>query len=311
MPGIGIISNPNSKKNRKKPKRHQYLSYIAGEDSYSAITYSLQELTQVAKDFKQRNIKILAINGGDGTLSQTLTAFIDVYGDEALPKIVPLRGGTINFVAENLGIKGSPEQILFRLIESYSQPNKTLRSKFVKSIEVEGQHGFLFANGTCAYFLELFYQNKTGPLGSALLLLKILASRLFNKSYFSRVVRTQKTSLQIDEQSLDEHESLSVLIASFNRMPLGLKLFPSAGQNDFEAQLVSYTAKPLEAAYKVPFDLIIRPGHTSNVKITACGQRFKVATKTPTPYTLDGELFYPEKKGLEVKTGKTLEFIIV
>ena len=59
-------------------------------------------LKRVAADFRQSKIEILAINGGDGTISKTLTAFINEYGDEPLPKIAILKGGTINVVERTL-----------------------------------------------------------------------------------------------------------------------------------------------------------------------------------------------------------------
>ena len=115
----------------------------------------------MASDFKEHGIKILAINGGDGTISQTLTAFIKAYDGAPLPKIAILRGGTINVLAENLGIKGSPEQVLYRLIERHSINNLTVTRK-ISTICIEGQHGFLFGNGTTAGFLELFTKIKLG-----------------------------------------------------------------------------------------------------------------------------------------------------
>ena len=101
MSGIGIITNPHSKQNKRNPSRSQLLSYILGKQGQMEVTQSLDDLAQVAEKFKKNEIEILAINGGDGTISQTLTAFHKVYGDTKLPKIAILPGGTMNVRSED------------------------------------------------------------------------------------------------------------------------------------------------------------------------------------------------------------------
>ncbi len=52
----------------------------------------------------------------------------------------------MNVLANNLGIKGTPPRILYRLCESYSgdTPFETTR---VATLQVAGAYGFLFADG--------------------------------------------------------------------------------------------------------------------------------------------------------------------
>ncbi|MDB2447007.1 diacylglycerol kinase family protein [bacterium] len=310
MPGIGIISNPHSKLNRKNPQRHEYLTYIAGEEGHVAVTQTLEDLAKVAEDFREHGIKILAINGGDGTISQTLTAFIKTYGSATLPKIVLLRGGTINVLAENLGIKGSPEQVLYRLIEKHSI-NKLETTRRVSTLVAGGQHGFLFGNGTAANFLELFYQNKTGPLGSLLLFVRLMISRLSKKTLYDSVAKSVDTAVIVDSDKKPSHQSISTLIATIPRMPLGFKLFPKTTENSQLAQLVSYTGDARKDIFKAVFDFFVRPSKSTDAKISYCGKSFSVECGEPTPYTLDGELFYPEGNVVDVQIGTELEFIIV
>lgn len=310
MPGIGIISNPHSKLNKKNPQRHEYLTYIAGEEGHVAVTHTLDELAKVAEDFKDHGIKILAINGGDGTISQTLTAFIKAYAGFPLPKIAILRGGTINVLAENLGIKGTPEQVLYRLIEKHSINNIT-QTKKVSTLKVGGHHGFLYGNGTTASFLELFYQNKTGPLGSLLLTLKIVLSKFFTGGLYDKVAKATPITATVDQKEMPAHQSIATLIASIPRMPLGFKLFPKTLENSQTAQLVSYIGDPRKDILKALFNLFIRPTKSSDVKISYCGKNFQIKSNEPAPYTLDGELFYPETNIVDVQIGTELEFIIV
>ena len=133
MSGIGIITNPHSKLNKRNPARSALLGYILGEKGTLEVTNSLEDIGRVAREFKERRIGLLAINGGDGTICRTLTAFIKEYGTAPMPKVALLRGGTINVLANNLGIRGSPEQILYRLVEAHSTGGE-LTSRALRSI---------------------------------------------------------------------------------------------------------------------------------------------------------------------------------
>ena len=134
MSGIGIITNPHSKLNKRNPQRTALLGYILGEKGRLEVTNNLDDLGRVAREFKSKNIGILAINGGDGTICRTLTAFIQVYGNAPLPKVALLRGGTINVLANNLGIAGSPEQVLYRLVEVYSNEEKDFENEKIETV---------------------------------------------------------------------------------------------------------------------------------------------------------------------------------
>src|SRR5687768_275022 len=108
MSGIGIITNPHSKLNKRNPRRAELLGYIVGERGQLEITNTLADLERVAHEFREKKIHTLAISGGDGTICRTLTALIHAYGEVPLPRVALLRGGTINVLANNLGIKGAP-----------------------------------------------------------------------------------------------------------------------------------------------------------------------------------------------------------
>src|SRR3990167_3864318 len=121
MAGIGVILNPYSKKYRDNPERMKRMGFIVGDKASCKQTEDLSDLRRVADEFKSHDIDILAISGGDGTNHCTLTTFIQVYGDKPLPKIVFLRGGTLNTVAGSLKLYGTPEKILSNLLIRYHE----------------------------------------------------------------------------------------------------------------------------------------------------------------------------------------------
>ncbi len=120
MSGIGVIYNPRSGKNLRDPRAAGRLARALGDHGVVREAGSLDQLYRVAEDFRRLGIDVLGISGGDGTNGVTITGFLDVYAGSALPQLAFLRGGTMNTVANSVGIRrGPPEGLLHRLIQAY------------------------------------------------------------------------------------------------------------------------------------------------------------------------------------------------
>jgi len=179
MSGIGVILNPHSRSNRQNPERLTRLGFIIGDKGALKSTQDISDLPTIMHEFKERQIDILAISGGDGTNHCTLTTLINEYGDTPLPKIAFLRGGTMNAIAESLHIYGSPEQILSNLIFKYHE-DQPFEVEEVDVMNINGKYGFLFGNGLIVRFLEIYYKNKGGPLDALWLFVRVVAGVIFN-----------------------------------------------------------------------------------------------------------------------------------
>ncbi len=310
MPGIGIITNPYSKLNKRNPERSQLLGYILGEHGRLAITKSLEDLNRVAVKFRDSNIEILAINGGDGTIARTLRAFIDAYGDKPFPKIALLRGGTMNVLAQNLGIRGKPEHILFRLLEAHSSEAQTT-TQWLTTLKVEDNYGFLFADGVSYNFLEEYYKNKTGPFGAALLVLKVFFSTVLKGEFFRKLIRGQTIKISPDQMSPLVHETLMIMAATIERIPFGLKLFPEALKDPNKLQFFSVTSKPEELVSHLPAIVFKTNPGTSKGKISGSCEELAIQAESRYTYTLDGELFTAKSQEVVVKLGPKLEFLVI
>lgn len=309
MPGIGIITNPHSKQNKKDPNRPKYLSYIVGERGKLAVTNTLDELDQAALMFKEKRPDVIAINGGDGTVSRTLTALIKAYQEISLPPIALLRGGTINMLATNLDINGGSEHILHQLIETFSS-GEDLKTRPISTIEVEGEYGFLYADLTCPSFLEAFYENKSNSLGSLWLVAKVLLSRFFSPKFFREIVKTAPVKVfKVDKQEYSG-PSISNLAATVEKMPFGPKFFPNA-KNPGKLELRSFAIDSNQAFSKVPILSLYKPEKPrKNLISVVSDQSITIEGKAPFAYTLDGELFTSKSNRLTISVGPTIEFVL-
>src|SRR5206468_8425415 len=115
MAGIAIIANPNARRNREWPLAAQQLRKAA-PGAEILETRSPEELAGVAKAVKADRPRVIAIAGGDGTVTHTVTALASALGND-LPPLALLGGGAYDSLAP-LGGKGDAEERLRRLSEA-------------------------------------------------------------------------------------------------------------------------------------------------------------------------------------------------
>lgn len=308
MQRIGIITNPHSKLNKRNPERIQLLGYILGEKGLLEITRSLEDLTRVAMQFQQMGIEVLAINGGDGTISRTLTAFIRVYGDKPLPKIALLRGGTMNVLAVNLAIHGSPEKLLARMLERLSDETPPA-IKRLRTMAVEDHYGFVYADGTSTNILKEFYKNKSGVLGATWLGLRLVGSFLVNGKLYNQTLDERHIRFESHRFAPFEHRSFSVLAATIRSLPLGFPFFGLVHKNPGKLQFLSISTDRKKLVWQLPVIMLQNKERESLGKVSYCCDHVKMTTSTPFTYTLDGELYESQSASLDVRLGPEIEFI--
>ncbi len=309
MAGIGIITNPHSRLNKANPNNIKVLGYILGTQGRLEVTNTLDDLSRVALQFKEQGISILAINGGDGTVSRTLTAFIKVYGSHPLPKIALLRGGTMNVIALNLGLKGSPDQLLATLVEAYST-GEDLPTTHLSTLQIGDSYGFLFGTGVAYDFLLEYYQRKSGPLGAFFWCLAVWFSGWFQGKLYKKIMKEKTINIVREDNVQVRQKTISLLCSTVRKMPLGYPLFYKLKDVRRKIQCVSFTITPKDAIWKFPL-IMIKGKHASKVdKYDLLTDQLRLSSDEPIGYTLDGEL-YPGQGSLELKLGPEVEFVSI
>src|SRR5512147_1419677 len=119
---IGVITNPNSRKNRNRPDRADRLRRIVGDFGEVHTTSSIESIKPVLRDFLRKRARYWVADGGDGALHWMVRMGMEVLQEEefagkslAMPLTMPTNGGTIDFIANNVGIKGDAEGLLATL----------------------------------------------------------------------------------------------------------------------------------------------------------------------------------------------------
>jgi diacylglycerol kinase family enzyme len=144
---IGVITNPNSRKNKNRPNRAERLQSILGALGEVHETESLDCIKPVLRDFLRKRARYWVADGGDGALHWMLRMGMEVLQEEefagqdvTLPITMPTNGGTIDFIANNVGIKGDAEGLLATLrrrIEAGHRIEETeVDSMLIEGVEV-------------------------------------------------------------------------------------------------------------------------------------------------------------------------------
>src|SRR5512146_2153763 len=141
---IGVITNPNSRKNRNRPERVERLQRIVGRMGEVHQTSSVDSIKPVLRDFLRKRARYWVADGGDGALHWMLRMGMEVLQEDefvdqsvTLPMTLPTKGGTIDFVANNVGIEGDAEGILGTLRHTIER-GSIIEETEVDSMSIDG-----------------------------------------------------------------------------------------------------------------------------------------------------------------------------
>jgi diacylglycerol kinase (ATP) len=293
MPGIGVVLNPYSKKYKNNPYRLDHMAFIIGDKASCKPTQDIADLYRVADEFKSRDIDILAISGGDGTIHCTLTAFLKVYGEKPLPKVTLLRGGTLNTIASTLGIVGTTEKIMSSLLIRYHE-DKAFSEKKLRLLKVNDSYGCIFGNGIIYNFMEAYYKNPTvNPLIAAKTLIEAVYSSCTNGKLARQLFERFDAEVTIDGKVWPFANYNAICVASIRQLGLNFNVFyHMLSQNErFHAMGVSTSPRNLVSCLKKLHDG--KPSGSPDI-IEAPVLDMIIKTEKPMRYTIDGDMLGPE-----------------
>lgn len=310
MQRIGIISAPSSTLNKRQPTLSLDLKKIVAHRGLLFVTSDMDQLSSALREFLKCGVDVIAVNGGDGTISRVITGAHGIWPVGTLPAFVPLRGGNFNNLAENLGIKGHPTQVLERLLNVLdTSENRSVRGLY--SLDVDGQIGFLFSNGSASRFLEFFYRQKGGRLKCAATLFAIHAGSRFSKTAeFWKMVQADPTVVETEKGVVYAKPCLSVFCSTFQHAPYGAKLFPVTGPDCRAFQCMAFECQAKDVLVKGILEACLRPSRSPH-RTSFCLREAAITSQGNRPYSLDGELIVPDGEKVTVKLGPKLKFLAV
>jgi diacylglycerol kinase family enzyme len=308
MGGIGVIHNPFARGNVRRPGVVKKLKEIVSDVGELWETRNINELTQVAEAFLRQKLEVLAVNGGDGTLHLVLSAFIKVYGDHPLPKLISLRGGTMNTMSNSLNIKGKGTAILAKVVQKYqaAEPLKELKQNLLK---INDKYGFMSGAGMVANFLDAYYSApEPGPWPAIKLITKGAVSGILGTAYARRLFRPAPIRVSVDGRRLEPLEFTGIMGCTIKEVGLGLRPTFRAYDRPGHFHFIATTIKPFPFALRIPAFWFNRDWVHPKVQHSGIAREVVVEPREPIRYTMDGEM-YTADQPLHFSVGPALSVV--
>lgn len=313
MGGIAVVTNPMSRRNRRDPSLVRQLAWVLGEQGQIAAPGDLAALHAVVERFREREVDVVAVNGGDGTLHQVVTALVRVYGDAPLPRVAPLRGGTMNTVAGGLGIRGTPDQLLGRLVTRHAAgealPVATRNLLRVQGGDAGELAGFIFGNGLLSQFLEAYYDSPDpSPAAAAWLLLRGAVSSLVGGELAARLGRRVEARVTVDGAELPERSWMTVTAATVDDIGLGFRPFWRVVEHPGTVEVLALSCSVGALTLQLPRIWLKRPVDHPGIREALCALVVLEADR-PLSFMVDGD-FHRGGQRVEITVGPRVELVL-
>jgi diacylglycerol kinase family enzyme len=234
MAGIGVVLNPRSRKNLRDPRAAVRLARTLGDHGVVRTALSRDDLARIAEDFRRLKIDVLGISGGDGTNHVTITGFLEVYADEPLPPIAFLRGGTMNTVANSVGVpRGRPDGLLSSVIARYAERDRSPLLSTERHVMRIGEHyGFIFGTGAIYGFIAEYYKTEEpNAIWAAEVLARGLVSAAVQGDMIRRIARRWEGRVTFEDgDSFPERDYFAIGAGTVDQIGLGFRPFYRYGQ---------------------------------------------------------------------------------
>lgn len=309
MPGIGIILNPHSRANIKRPERIKRLGFIVGDKGSCHATQDVLDVENLAREFKEREIDVLGISGGDGTNHVTLTTFINEYGDKPLPLIAFLRGGTMNNLANTIGVKGSPERILSNLILKYHE-DEPFQTTEVNMLKINDTYGFILGMGLASRFIDAFNnsEKKPSPMRALTLLSKTMISSVFNSKLAAKMCERFDARVLLDGKEMPFRNYIMLFAGTMETIGFNFRPLYRSREVPGEFQFVGISATPRHLLFNFPRAFLAKPSRSPNF-LDEKGKEMVIELEKPTSYVIDGDV-RPATNRIEISIGPRITCIV-
>jgi diacylglycerol kinase family enzyme len=322
--GVAVFVNPRSRANRRNPALAGEFATIIGDAGRVYAPASLEDLPAVAGALRDSPPDVIAVHGGDGTLHKIVTALGAAFGDQPLPPLAPLAGGTMNVVATSLDLREDPKKFLRELaadVRAHRAPDLVPR-RCLRIVDGHGHGdgaagrahlGFVFGNGLAANFLGEYYaEGGYGPMRAAWLLGRTLLSGLVDGPFVQRIFRRFEGEVRVDGAALPLSRFVGVNAATVREVGLGFKLNHRADDDPERFGVLAIHSRPLALvadlaavhrgrgiAPKRAFSAV-----ASSLEITPANREGEMS------YTIDGDLYRAPASGtLRVSVGPRIQFV--
>ena len=315
-PNIGVLINPLSGGNLNGLGSIRNLI----DDNPQVIYHDVQtpqDVLEALLDFARRDVNLLAVNGGDGTVQAVLTNLFLHQPFSTMPLLAILQSGTTSMTARDVGFSGSRVRSLQKLFKwaTTGDGEPKVIQRPVLQVQAPGHqtyYGMFFGASAIYQGIEYFHRKVNtkglrGELGPGITILRFLWSAFQRRSGFIPPV---PVSVVVDEKPPQKFDSFVVLVSTLERLFLGIH--PYWGIESGPLHYTAVRAYPRHLLMALP--ALLR-GCRSNFGTSENGfyshNGHEIKLNLDSGFTLDGQLYTPDnkEKPTVVRYGGTADFM--
>ena len=311
LPGptrLGVIANGRSWRNREAGVR------AGAVDALFEAPETLDGYPAALKSFAEAGVGVIAVDGGDGTLRDVLSALPAAYGD-ALPAIAIVPSGKTNVAALDVGGVARGEAALAELAEA-ARTGAGLKLGGVRRpilVTTDGwtRAGFVFGLGAYERTTRLVNERVHSrgfaqKLGVAIGVLMGGAAAFGKDREVWR--RGVPLAISVDDAPAREGRSFVALATSLNK--LILNLYPFWGEGEGAIRLTEIAAPPRRLLRGLLALGAGRKPSFADAEGYESLRAKRVSLTLEEPFIFDGDTFAPGEDGrVELVAGPEIRFV--
>ena len=297
-PKIGVLINPLSGGNLSglgaiRRLINQYPQVIQRD------VQTPDDVLQALREFARREVDLLSVNGGDGTVQAVLTNLFHHQPFASLPMLAVLQSGTTSMTARDVGFTGSRVKSLKKLFKwaTVGDGEPRVIQRPVLQVQAPGhptRYGMFFGTAAIYQGIQYFHRKVNskglkGEIGPGLTILRFLWAAVRQRSDFIPVV---PITITLDNHPPQQLDSFVVLVSTLERLFLGL--YPYWGDESGPLHYTALRARPRYLLRALPSILRGRKGSYGTPENGFYSHNaHEIKLNLDSGFTLDGQLYTP------------------
>lgn len=304
-PRAALVINPRALRNLRNPTEREALHRGFERVGEVVETSEASDLLPLFTRWRSEGVGLIAISGGDGSFHAAVQAICEVWPAHALPRLVPLHGGTIGVVARAVGARPALEAVR-RLRDDLIQ-GRELADVPLASLAVGSRIGFNFGIGLFCTISTRFIEGRNrGPAAVWRVAASSIGSALLGRGMAQDGFQSWRGTIAMDGQQVNPDNMYGLYASSVADM-WKLRGFRNIRKLDHQFRHMRVQVGVAETLLRVPLFALGVPG-----AIPAADQggvsRISLTHEGIFDYISDGEL-YTGEGSLEVGVGPTFRVV--
>ena len=277
-----------------------------------------EDIIEALAVFAAREVNLVLINGGDGTIQAALNALLNNRPFPLMPLLAVFPSGTANLIAGDVGLgpftKGTIEQLI-RFLPSSRSPLPIVKRNILRLRFVDGRcplYGMFFGAGAIYYGTQMGRATKQsvgrlGEWGAGLILAKFLVALATGSK---KRLHSVPIGFARGKRDMENQEYLVLFVTTLNRLFLGMKPFWSTEPGPLHCTGLMV---PYRHLWRCLPNLLKGKGHHLATKENGfvSYNPSEIRLQINSGFVLDGEVYNPPPMGqtITLEPGGEVSFV--